>query len=313
MYVSADHFRTVEDNDLKRGLLKKSIRRVAIEIFSYCNRQCWFCPNASGQRRKEQSYLDEVIFLSVMNDLGCIDYNNVLMLHLYNEPLADRIVLERIRQARAFVPKAKLYIATNGDYLDREYLEELVDAGVHTISVGIYGPSNAVFDEDYVLGRIYTVARKLGLGNGSKVKKEENLYEIQGLCQGTGIRITARDMNKLGFDRGGLVDVENRQRRTCPCFAPFIDLDIDYQGNFLPCCNIYCDDERHKGYATGNLHDGRSVFDHYTDDRVVSWRKRLFQFHPNIPVCQTCSRKEFPELATDANVKEVAELYKELN
>lgn len=53
IYVGANHFGAVEDNDLKRELLKKSIRRVAIEIFSYCNRQCWFCPNASGQRHRE--------------------------------------------------------------------------------------------------------------------------------------------------------------------------------------------------------------------------------------------------------------------
>ena len=313
IYISHNHFRIIEDDSSKRQLLKKSISRVAVEVFSYCNRQCSFCPNASGLRRNQQNYLDEDIYIRILSDLNKVDYDQKFMFHLYNEPLADSIILKRIRQAKLFIPQAELQINTNGDYLDRRCLDNLVDVGVSRVEMSIYGPNNSEFDEDYILDKMHLEVNKLGLQYTMHVNQPGIHYSMVSVDSGTTVIIMGRNFDKIGVDRGGLIDIENKPSRTSPCFAPFIDLDIDYQGNFLPCCNVYCDDERHKGYATGNLHDGRSVFEHYTDDRMVNWRKRLFQFHPNIPICKTCSRKEFPELATDANVKEVNELYEELN
>ena len=163
-----------------------------------------------------------------------------------------------------------------------------------------------------VLGRMQRMAENLGLESRMKVSQAGVLYSSQAVVSGIPVRVIGRNVDKVGFDRGGLVNVGNRPVRTSPCFAPFIDLDIDWRGDFLLCCNIYSDDERHKGYMTGNLHDGRSIFDHYADDLMVEWRKRLFRFHPDFLPCRSCSRKEFPNLATDANAAELDGLFRKL-
>jgi len=297
--VFPGHFGGTPDDSTKQQLFKATVQRVAIEVSSYCNRRCWFCPNASGKRSERQSYLDESLFLSVMRDLGTIDYGNTLMFHQYNEPLAARhIILRRVSQAKALVPRAVLHIVTNGDYLDKGYLEELEAAGVQAITVSLYDGH-----EDGPPCAILAMADKLGLASEVTHHRGEHSYTghiSHGSCQ---ITIVVRDLNQAGYDRGGLVNIANRPQRTSPCFAPFIDIDIDYHGNVLPCCNVYCDDERHAPYATGNLHDGNSIFEHYTNRATALWRRRLFQFRPSgAALCLTCSRHEFPMLCTDANI-----------
>ncbi len=73
-YVSRNHFFRQSEASLKRKLFKNSVRRIAIEIFSYCNRTCYFCPNKAGGRLGDQKFLDEGIFLRILDDLASIEF-----------------------------------------------------------------------------------------------------------------------------------------------------------------------------------------------------------------------------------------------
>ena len=70
--------------------------------------------------------MDQAIYLKILEDLASINYQGVITYSRYNEPLADKIILERISQARKILPQAILYSHTNGDYLDKEYLTTIV-------------------------------------------------------------------------------------------------------------------------------------------------------------------------------------------
>lgn len=78
--------------------------------------------------------MDENIYLKIIYNLKEIDYSNNINFHRFNEPLSQKeLIINRIKQARFNLPKAIIGIFTNGDYLTKEYLDELKDAGVNSV------------------------------------------------------------------------------------------------------------------------------------------------------------------------------------
>ena len=123
----------ITDKELQKRILKKYLQIVEIEIASFCNRTCYFCPNSHIDRKSKSIELDEIVFLKLINNLSEIDYDKFLNFHRFNEPLANKeLILKRVRQARERLPKASFRIFTNGDYVSKEYFEELRDAGGNT-------------------------------------------------------------------------------------------------------------------------------------------------------------------------------------
>ena len=108
------------DRESAKKLLKDNLRVIELEISAFCNRTCWFCPNSLIDR-KQKIELPESVFLRCIDNLAEIEYEGVLNFHRFNETLADKeLILKRLRQARSKLPKAKLGIFSNGDYLTRE-------------------------------------------------------------------------------------------------------------------------------------------------------------------------------------------------
>ena len=69
---------------------------VEIEVFSFCNRRCWFCPNSTIDRHSSNIFMDENLYHSILSDLNKIKYKGIISYSRYNEPLADRIIIEEI-------------------------------------------------------------------------------------------------------------------------------------------------------------------------------------------------------------------------
>ena len=122
----------------QRRLFKKYVCYIEIELFSFCNRRCWFCPNSSIDRHSENHFLPEELYLNLLQQLADLDFSGQISFSRYNEPLADKIILKRLCQARATLPKAFLHTNSNGDYLDAQYLQQLQEAGLDSLSVQNY-------------------------------------------------------------------------------------------------------------------------------------------------------------------------------
>ena len=109
-----------------KDYFKKNLKLIEIETFSFCNRKCWFCPNSFVDRISENNIMKESTYLGLIGQLSEIDFAGELTYSRYNEPLAKKdIILKRIRQARQRLPNATLRTNTNGDYLNRQYVEDL--------------------------------------------------------------------------------------------------------------------------------------------------------------------------------------------
>ncbi|QYZ67205.1 MAG: hypothetical protein NV67_03380 [Gammaproteobacteria bacterium (ex Lamellibrachia satsuma)] len=303
-FVEQDHFTPLGDPDNAMRLFKRSVDMVEIEVFSYCNRICWFCPNAKYDRRSAQHHMDDNVYLSILRQLGKCDYNRKISYSRYNEPLADRIIIDKIAQARSLVPKAVLHLNTNGDYLTKEYLDKLYDAGLNSLNIQIYLRNNQTYDHEETRQLMQKKVAELGL----KAKITVDLFGRR-LEAGIGykdmlLRIYGRNFDNTGCNRGETVGVTNQPVRTSPCLSPFYHVYIDYNGSVMPCCNLRSDIPEHQDCIIGNLNTQSNIFLVYASANAVAWRRSLVGFEKKDGLCKHCSFVPFAKTSVTTTVQD---------
>jgi len=292
--IYSDHFSGDVSPEAARNLFKSSIVKVEVEPFTYCNRVCWFCPNSKIDRRSTNKYMAEELYLRILSDLASIDYKGAITWCRYNEPLADRIILTRIKQARDMLPEAFLYTHTNGDYLKLPYLGELRDAGLNQLKVQVYLGPNDRFSDTAMLTRMTQRLMDLGLRFEFTRVHAGDRYVAKVRYEGVEVTFEGWNYDKHANDRAQTVTVSQVPNRTSPCLIPFTEIYIDYDGSMTPCCNIRSDEPTHKPYIVGDLGGGRSIFDVYADRQLASWRKSLAPFGEKAKPCNTCGFATLP-------------------
>lgn len=222
------------------------LRCIEVEIHSYCNRKCQWCPNNQIDRTFYEA-LDETAYISLLKQLKEVDYSGVISYSRCNEPLADIPLLKkRLRQARKYVRNARLVTNTNGDYLESANLNDL-----HLDEL-------TVMDYD-CKGLEYCMRRLEDLG--ATVQMVDYPY----------IKATIGEMRILYYldwtknasivDRGGALKESNmpvkwensHKVRKRLCLEPLFFIGIDYNGNVTPCCEIRSDIESHRASILGNI------------------------------------------------------------
>ena len=94
--------------------------------------------------------MPEEVYLDLIDQLAEIDYSGELTYSRYNEPTAKRelLFIKRVRQAREKLPNAVLRTNTNGDYITRDYIEELCDAGFDQLWIQQYLGNDERYDHE---------------------------------------------------------------------------------------------------------------------------------------------------------------------
>ena len=290
MYVGKDAFEQQLDREQAKALFHKSVARVEVETHSFCNRRCNYCPNVSGDRLGENKRISLKHWQMILANLSEIDYEKNLVFQSYNEPLADRNILECITQARAACPKARIMIYTNGDYLDQDYLEELSYAGLDYMHVSIHTRYNGKYSEVDSLNLIAKLIKRTNCDISFK-SFLPNKHIVANIPHDR-IEIDVRAINFFdeGNNRGGLVDsVPKPPLRTAPCHFPFAHFYVGFTGNVIPCCHVRSDVEEHAQYVWGNLSEYASIFQAWASEQGAQWRRHLISPEPKNAPCDTCS------------------------
>ena len=229
----------------------EQIRLIEIELFSYCNRTCSFCPNSFIDRLSFNELLYINLFKKIIKELKLVDYSNYISFSRYNEPLSYRDILDdRIKYIRKELPKSKLVLNTNGDYnwegLD---IDELT-----------------IMDYDNNLSKkeLKRIERK----DKPKLVRMMRLGKIN--------------------NRAGSLGIEKKYIRDFPCYEPNYFIGIDYTGDVVPCCNIRHDVTIHKPYVLGNLKQ-KSLDNILSSKRATKFREDVSNMiFPD--VCKSCSK-----------------------
>ena len=298
---SLHHFVRDLPPDQARALFKSSVMRVTVAISSYCNRKCSYCPNSIADRKSHKNFISDDLFFSVMRQLCKIDFSGIIYLHRYNEPLADKdYTLSRIREVRAFLPQAKIHIFTNGDYLDRAYLEDLAVAGVAEIQATVHaGPGGQIDIESLTKEqdrRLSELALPFEFSYEDGVRIATSIHP-----RGLKLVYNAHDFYR-GADQGdawaydrGVLPIPRTHVRQKPCLLQFIEMDIEWDGTLLPCCQVNNDAFPHDDYVLGKLKPEDDMFVTWTNANYVKWRLSMSSDQAKGAPCTTCTYGELPE------------------
>ena len=293
--IQPELFMGITDKSSAVELFKTNVQEVQIEIFSYCNRRCHYCPVAESDRRGANHLLDVELFNKVLSDLQTISYDRRIGLNLYNEPLADPVILERIAAIRESLPKAHIYFYSNGDYLTPELLEALEKAGLNELFISIHLAPGKPYSDDGVKLALNKLQNRSGLTLTETQFVSGHYLRTQATHGNLSIEAFALNYVADGQDRGGLMEnIENARERLSPCDRPFHNFVVSYDGSVVPCCQIFIDRAEHHPHAIGHLSAFPDIFRAYTSETLAAWRLDNIGYGPkDIEPCSHCSDGDF--------------------
>lgn len=304
MQIYKEHFIANLSPDVAKYIFKHSISGIELAISSYCNRRCTYCPNYIVDRTSTKQYMSDDVFVNIMDQLRSIEYSGYICVHRYNEPLADtNYALLRISSIRSFLPKANIQLYTNGDYLNKNLLQTLADIGVNAV-IATTHPNNANIPFNELTTKHKQMVEKLDLPFTYNVEKDRCLavLKVGGLSLHYHVvdwSAKNADGSMFAFDRGGSIDTNKKYERVEPCLTIFNNIQIEYDGTLLPCCNIHPDVEKHKKHILGKLDGDSNLFVEWTNDQYVKWRKMMVTFGNKGGPCANCEAfivvKDTPE------------------
>ena len=225
-----------------------NLRMVEIEIHSYCNRTCSWCPN-KYINRKIKKILPKTNYTNILNELKSIDYKGTISYSRYNEPFAlKEIFTQYTKIARLLLPEARLVTNTNGDYLTNSILDRVE---IDELSIMDY--------DNKGLG--YCIQRMEDLNFEITEIIDNKIYGFGHDMEVVYVSDWAR-LESFG-DRAGSLEKADKKIRKKKCYEPFHFLGIDYNGNVMPCCNFRSDNNIHQEFVLGNIKNEsiRSILD----------------------------------------------------
>jgi len=121
----------------EKDLFKDYVTVINIEVSSFCNRKCSYCPVSFLEKRRGKIiFMEDDVYHKLIANLKEIDFSEKLVFNLYNEPLAaKKEFYKKLRYAKKELPNARLFFNSNGDYLDVDTLDTLAEIGVVYINV----------------------------------------------------------------------------------------------------------------------------------------------------------------------------------
>lgn len=261
---------------------------IEIEIFSYCNRKCWFCPNSFVDRRGENLIMPEKKYLSILQQLKDMNFEGEIAYSRYNEPLSHKdIFIKRLQQAREYLPKAKLRTNSNGDYVTKEYIIDLYKAGLNELFIQQYLKNNEIYNHSRVKKEIKRKLDKVGLPYKLLYDYENRKIEYDLSYKDMTVHIRGRNFTYDGSSRGETVPLAVDYVRTERCLKPFTSMYIDYNGSVMICCNLRSDIKQHDIGYMGNAFE-TPIKQIWNGDRYLSWRKHHEFNGPKEGACRSC-------------------------
>ncbi len=264
--------------DKMKERFKANIRMVEIEPHSYCNRKCWFCPNKFIDRTFVK-FLDHKIYIQILKDLASIRYDEALCFASWCEPFSQSNFLDRVREARDYLPNALILTNTNTDYLTTALCKDASEAGMNVIKAQLYFDEDEAYTDEAIDEKMWKLREKL-LGIDFVEREQNKWFATVGTMI---IHAYSKDFRKVGHNRCD-VKVRKPQKRYHTCGEPIQMFGVNYNGWAVPCCNIRSDYPPHKDVLLGKVDD--------TPGKIFELYKGVFIPETQYP-CSSCMGKQW--------------------
>jgi MoaA/NifB/PqqE/SkfB family radical SAM enzyme len=173
-------------------------KRVSLELSNICN-------YADTHRRcplhnvTERRVLPERVVVHVLETCRAHDFQGVVAFHMYNEPGIDPRLMRFIILTKELMPRSRVFLLTNGWYLDQGLAEEYERHGVDYLGISVYGDEEA-----------------------------ERLARIR-------LTIPVRRIREEHDDRKGWYSGPPREPWQQPCYYPLYDVCVTHTGTVRLC------------------------------------------------------------------------------
>ena len=205
--------------------------------------------------------------------------------------MAHPMIFSRIKHVRERLPKSTISLNSNGDYVRRDTLERLASAGLNELKLMAYHPEPRAFSTADALDLARDMAERNGFlwSIATIVQDQEVVLRV---IHDYPISVTIHAENYtiagLGSDRGASVRaLASDVRRSQPCYAPYFELNIDYTGAVMPCCNMNSDVPDHKPFIMGDATESR-LTEIYFGKPSRDFRAAASQPYPMPSPCASC-------------------------
>ncbi len=278
--------------DKKKSIFKRLVHSVELEVNTFCNRKCSFCANSFLDRLEKKEAMPWETYRLILSELKSVDYDGALVFARYSEPLASPELLEYIALAHKELPSANLRVLSNGDYLTRDYLKSLSEAGVNLLSISLY-PNMQDWNSKVSRRAVEAFSKKLELETFI-TEENENTFRVGAKFNKTDVSIKATNLLKVGVDRASSLPELTPPDfvRSSPCFLPVFTVNIDHNGKVLLCCNTRSDDPKHQDLVFGELKAENDLFNCFFNSNFLKWRKILLNGNDKPYPCDTCKQKD---------------------
>lgn len=122
-------------SELDKKSLYKLFSAVEIEVNSFCNRKCEYCPNSLFEFPYLPEYMSNEIFEKILTELVLLDYSGSMSYHFYNEPLLRHDLEQLVKRTHSRLPAVRQILYTNGSLLTNERYINLKEAGINNFII----------------------------------------------------------------------------------------------------------------------------------------------------------------------------------
>lgn len=224
--------------------LLDALKTVELNVTEICNRTCSFCPRGNPQLYSNtKSYMDIELVDLLSKQLADFKYSNRVSLVGFGEPLLYKNLTQALTIIHTNLPNLEwLEVNTNGDFLSKELVQEIADAGCNQLTISMY-------DSDI----------------------SETIID---LCKDIDITLTFKHCYENKFeiklvDRTNILSKDKVLNINSKCNLPFYKMLIDWNGDVIVCAN----DWERRG-KIDNINDA-SIKDIWLSHKLMSYRQNL--------------------------------------
>ncbi len=233
---------------------------IEIETLNRCNNDCSFCPVNRKHDPRSLSVMDEEFFKSLIAQLADLQYEGSVSLFSNNEPLLDRRIVDFCKIAKQQIPKAYLFLMTNGKLLTIDLFENLMKY------------LDLLYIDNY----------------DDQMKLQEPVKAITELCltnptYGEKVKVHVRRKSQIRATRGG--NAPNRSNIASlksSCLQPFTRFVVRPDGKISLCSNDAL------GRVTLGDLTRDSISDVWNSDLYCRVRRRIAEGRKNCFLCRSC-------------------------
>lgn len=234
---------------------------IEIEINSYCNKACSYCPNSEFER-VEKGNMSKTLFNKILHDLQVLNFTGRVSYNFYNEPLLNKDLEEFIVKTRENLPLCNIVIYSNGSMLSLIKLLNFFKLGVDKFIITKHEDVRDELMDEMIASLPDTLKTKVDF----KKFDEINLTNRGGALLHLG---------------------DNEKTKFLPCKIPQKLIVITKDGNVLPCFEDYFQKN-----IMGNVNKN-TLTEIWNSQKFEEFRKNLqIGLRFKYEACKDCNRIE---------------------